>query len=119
MKLALHIERLVLDGLPVGAHEGPLVQAAVEAELAQLFQAQSHLTSFGGSATLSHLQTGSVRFAHGARPAAMGQGIARAVYSAISDCASERVTPAGLSSSPGTATGSTKPQTSSSRGTSQ
>jgi hypothetical protein len=32
----LHIDRLVLEGLPIGAHQGPLVQAAVEAELARL-----------------------------------------------------------------------------------
>ncbi|MET0309935.1 MAG: hypothetical protein ABW023_14610 [Sphingomonas sp.] len=36
MIVNLHIDRLVLDGLPVGTHEGPLVQAAVEAELARL-----------------------------------------------------------------------------------
>jgi hypothetical protein len=35
--VSLHIERLVLEGLPVGTHEGPLVQAAIEAELARLF----------------------------------------------------------------------------------
>lgn len=33
----LHIERLVIEGLPLGAHEGPLVQAAIEAELGRLF----------------------------------------------------------------------------------
>lgn len=35
----LHIERLVLEGLPLGAHEGPLVQAAIEVELGRLFGA--------------------------------------------------------------------------------
>ena len=35
----LHIERLVLEGLPLGAHEGPLVQAAIEVELGRLFAA--------------------------------------------------------------------------------
>lgn len=38
MNINLHIEKLVLDGLPVGTHEGPLVQAAVEAELARLIE---------------------------------------------------------------------------------
>ncbi|TMJ15757.1 MAG: hypothetical protein E6G94_06095 [Alphaproteobacteria bacterium] len=36
MSINLHIEKLVLEGLPVGTHEGPLVQTAVEAELARL-----------------------------------------------------------------------------------
>ena len=37
MIVNLQIDRLVLDGLPVGTHEGPRVQAAIEAELARLF----------------------------------------------------------------------------------
>ena len=36
MNIKLHIERLVLDGLPVTRSQGPLVQAAMEAELARL-----------------------------------------------------------------------------------
>ena len=32
----LHIERLILDGLPIERAQGPHVQAAVEAELARL-----------------------------------------------------------------------------------
>jgi hypothetical protein len=32
----LHIERLVLDGLPSGSHEGAVVEAAVKAELSRL-----------------------------------------------------------------------------------
>lgn len=39
MTVNLHIDRLVLDGLPIGAQEGPLVQAAIEAELARLIVA--------------------------------------------------------------------------------
>ena len=35
----LHIERLVLDGRAVGSHEGPLVGAAVEAELGRALRA--------------------------------------------------------------------------------
>ena len=37
MNVNLHIERLVLDGLPVGSHEGPLVEAAIAAELTRMF----------------------------------------------------------------------------------
>ena len=36
MNIQLHIERLVLDGLPLTRREGALVQAAVETELARL-----------------------------------------------------------------------------------
>ena len=34
--IKVHIERLVLEGLPVMRSEGPLVQAAVQAELSRL-----------------------------------------------------------------------------------
>jgi hypothetical protein len=38
MIVNLQIDRLVLDGLPVGSHQGPLIQAAVEAEVARLLK---------------------------------------------------------------------------------
>ena len=44
----LHIERLILDGLPIECAQGPHVQAAVEAELARL------LTENGLDATLGN-----------------------------------------------------------------
>ena len=44
----LHIERLVLDGLPIDRGQGPHVQAAVEAELTRL------LTENGLDATLGN-----------------------------------------------------------------
>lgn len=36
MIVNLRIDRLVLDGLPVGTHQGPAVEAAVQAELTRL-----------------------------------------------------------------------------------
>ena len=36
MNINLHIERLILDGLPITRQQGPHVQAAVEAELTRL-----------------------------------------------------------------------------------
>lgn len=39
MNVRLHIDRLVLDGVPMSAAERPRLQAAVEAELARLIEA--------------------------------------------------------------------------------
>jgi hypothetical protein len=39
MSVTLHIERLVIDGFALGTHEGPLLQAAVEAEVRRLLAA--------------------------------------------------------------------------------
>ena len=36
MIVNLHIEHLVIDGLPVGSHEAPLVRIALSAELGRL-----------------------------------------------------------------------------------
>ena len=36
MRINVHIERLILDGLPVTSLQGPEVGAAVETELARL-----------------------------------------------------------------------------------
>jgi hypothetical protein len=37
MSISIHIERLILDGLPLQPRDGELLQAAVEAELSRLF----------------------------------------------------------------------------------
>jgi hypothetical protein len=74
MDINLHIERLVLDGLPIRRSQGALVQAAVEAELA-------HLLAEGGLA--SSLQSGGavpMQLAEEAKPAQIGRQIARAVH---------------------------------------
>ena len=39
MNIRLHIERLILDGLPVNSVQSPQVKAAVEAELTRLLTA--------------------------------------------------------------------------------
>jgi len=39
MTIRVHIERLVLEGLPVERRHGPMIQQAVEAELGRLIEA--------------------------------------------------------------------------------
>jgi len=36
MIVNLHIDRLVIDGLPIGSHDAPIIKAAVSAELTRL-----------------------------------------------------------------------------------
>lgn len=84
MNINVHIERLVLDGLPVARHQAPLVQTAVEAELARLLVANGltpDLQSVGG-ATPSVNSPG-IEFTSNSSPAELGQKIARAVYGGI------------------------------------
>jgi hypothetical protein len=83
MKLALHIERLVLDGLPVGAHEGPIVQAAVEAELARLFVQPDARPWLHLPSALSRLTAPTICVNTDSAPAHAGRQIAQAIHSSL------------------------------------
>ena len=83
MNINIHIERLILDGLPISQRQRPQVQAAVEAELSRLLAADglaSHLQSGGA---LSHLKGGNIQLTHHSDPNTLGQQIARSVYNGI------------------------------------
>jgi hypothetical protein len=80
MSIRVHIERLVLEGLPIGRHEGPLVQAAVEGELARLMGEGAPAISGGAIARVS---APAVSLARNDDPARLGQQIARSVYGGI------------------------------------
>lgn len=85
MNIRLHIDRLVLEGLPLTGHQGTLVQAAVERELGRLLgtgQLNSQLVS--GSA-IPALQGGMIQAANVIGPVRFGAQIAGALHSGIGD----------------------------------
>jgi hypothetical protein len=77
----LHIERLVLDGLPVSRGQGELVQAAIETELTDLLAEQGLSSSSAGA--VAHLSADSIQVTHDSKPASMGHQIARAIYASL------------------------------------
>jgi len=77
----LHIERLVLEGLPVSHGQGAFVQAAVESELTRLLAEQGVKSSSAGA--LTHLAGGSIQLTHNVQPAHLGHQIAAAVYTGL------------------------------------
>jgi len=77
----VHIERLILDGLPVT--QGPLVQAAVEGELARLLSHGNSTARFNTGGALASLKGGSIQVAKGAGAAGLGAQIAAAVYGGL------------------------------------
>jgi len=83
MTYRIQIERLVLDGLPVSRAQGPLVQAAVEAELSRLFTAGSLSPELLSGGAFPSLSAGAMPVAVGDTPSALGQRIARAVYGGL------------------------------------
>lgn len=83
MSLYLHVERLVLEGLPIGAHEVLLVQAALESELARLLREQSPNPQELRGAAVPTLRTGSIHLADGVTPARIGDQVAKRVHDGI------------------------------------
>jgi hypothetical protein len=83
MNINLHIERLILDGLPIEGLQGPLVQAAVEAELSRLLSARGLHASLQSGIAVPSVRADAVSLNAGNNPKQIGQQIARAVYGGI------------------------------------
>ena len=83
MSINVHIERLVLDGLPVARHQAPLIQTAVEAELARLLIADGLAPALKSGGATPSVQAPGIQFTSDSSPAELGQQIARAVYGGI------------------------------------
>ncbi len=84
MKINLHIERLVLDGLPLDPRDGARLQAAVERELARLVSDGGQwVTRLRADAATAHASGGSFTLAEPADAARVGGQIAGAVHAGI------------------------------------
>jgi hypothetical protein len=80
MTIRVHIERLVLEGLPISRNDGPAVQAAVEGELARLLAGNT--PSLSGGAT-PRVSAPAVALGGNDSPAQVGRQIARSVYGGL------------------------------------
>ena len=79
MNINLHIERLVLDGLPIESSQARRVQAAVEAELGRLLVDNglaSHLQSGGA---MPGLNANDIQFTQSSSPAQLGKQIGQSI----------------------------------------
>ncbi len=83
MNVNLHIERLILDALPVTAAQGPLVQAAMEAELARLFAAHGLAPNLQRGFAAPHAPGGTIQLTDGNDAGGIGRQVAQSVYGAI------------------------------------
>jgi hypothetical protein len=80
MNIYLHVKRLILDGLPITRNQGALVQAAVEAELAQLLTDSGLATTWQSGGAVPSVRADAIHLVGGSSAAELGQQIARAVY---------------------------------------
>jgi hypothetical protein len=90
MRINVHIERLVLDGLPVTSLEGPRVRAAVEKELARLLADGGLSQEIRGGIAVPSVRGGAMQIGGEREPAKLGHSIARAVHEGISSPAKEK-----------------------------
>jgi hypothetical protein len=83
MRIHVHIERLVLDGIPAEAGQVPRLRAAVEAELGRLLaeQAVPRLLLHGGA--VARLSAPTFEMAPSSSPAGLGSQVAGAVHGAL------------------------------------
>jgi len=79
----LHIERLILDGLPVTTARGALVQAAVESEIPRLLGADGLSASLRLGGALPSVAGGSIQLSSNPGPVDLGKQIATAVSGAL------------------------------------
>jgi hypothetical protein len=88
MKIALHIDRLVLDGLPVNAAQGKTIGAAVERELTRLMASGGF--DHGGARAIAKTNGPDIRMDRGDGPNATARKIAGAIHRSIGGAARPR-----------------------------
>lgn len=80
MNISVHIERLVLDGLPLEQRHGRHLQAALEQELVRLLSHAKVPAGLSAGLDARRVDAGRIQLAERANPAGVGQQIAAAVY---------------------------------------
>ncbi len=85
MNIDVHIERMVLDGLPVTAGQSNDLQAAVEAELARLLLEGGLAPEIRSGGTLRSVRADDIVVATGNNPSILGRQIAQSVYRGIGE----------------------------------
>jgi hypothetical protein len=83
MKITVHIERLILDGLPVERRDGSTVQAAVEAELTRLLVAEGLAPGLMSGGATPTAPGGTIHLTGETNPTHMGTQIAQAVHGGL------------------------------------
>lgn len=83
MKMNVHIERLVLEGLPVSSWQGPQIRSAVQKELTRLLFAGGLSDELRGGVAVPGIRAGAIQVGPDYQPATLGQSIAQAVHGGV------------------------------------
>jgi len=85
MNIHLHIERLILDGLPAGASPASHLREAIEAELARLLAAGDVNDGLLAGGALHSLRGGEIQLDIESSPTELGHQIAGAIQTGLRD----------------------------------
>jgi hypothetical protein len=80
MEIQFNIQRLILDGIDIPTHQRPLLQAAVETELAQLMESNGPPARWQTPGALSSLRVGTIDLTSDSDAQRLGQQIARSFF---------------------------------------
>jgi hypothetical protein len=83
VNINVRIERLILDGIDIPRDGGPALQAAAEAELAELLTLGGLAPRLQAGGALPRVRGDSFQLADQASPTDLGRQIARAIYEGI------------------------------------
>ncbi len=83
MNIDVHIERLVLDGLPLEPGQAGLLRAALENELGRLLSEGALAPRWDAGANAALLRAAPITLSAGDGAAALGRHIAASVYGAV------------------------------------
>jgi hypothetical protein len=83
MNINLHIERIILEGLPVERDGHGALQSAIETELTRLLSESGLAAGLRSGGALPNVPAGSIQLTGAETPAQIGQHIARAAYGSI------------------------------------
>jgi hypothetical protein len=83
--IRVHIERLVLENVPVGAGQHPVLQSAVERELGRLIAERGIGRELRGGGAIPSVRGGSAQFTSDKGARQMGTQIARAIHGGIGE----------------------------------
>jgi hypothetical protein len=83
MNINLHIERLVLDGIPLASGERPLLRVAVEEQLTRLLTNGGLKNAMQSGGALYNVKAPSIQLANLGDLDGVGEQIAKAVYGGV------------------------------------
>ena len=84
MNINLHIERLILDGLPIEGGDGGSLRIAMETELTRLLTQSGDTPSLQTGTALPSVRADAIQLAAQNSPAQLGRQIAGSVHNGIS-----------------------------------